>query len=324
MKSLRILLALALLGTSAAADDFVWNWRDQQVIARNDPSVGNTSRLKEAQRAALIELIVQRLRKPMAERGYDEDRIREIATTSRVNFVDLGDGKPVVFATSVGLEGGCDAKGNCPLWVFRPQADGYVSLLDESGASYTLQPSTSGGLADIVVMRHVTARQSNLTLRHYADGTYNVAGCYVANWPAPQEAEIEDPEIVPCGETFRPEGAKLDQPKAEDGAKPDQAKAEDKADTPKTDETKAGDTRAGGGHETQPQAGDGAKAAEPRLEDSTKAAEPSSGEANGEAKPGEKKAGDTATPAPGGDVKGDEAKPPSQPLPDAPTPQATP
>ena len=115
-------LAVIAICAIALAADFEWNWRDQQTIGRTDPSLGNTSRLTEPERAALIDAIVLRLQKPMSERGYDDERIREIASTTRLRFVDLGGDKPLLFATSLGLEGGCDAMSNCPLWIFRHSA----------------------------------------------------------------------------------------------------------------------------------------------------------------------------------------------------------
>jgi hypothetical protein len=208
--------AIVLLSLLALAADFEWNWRDQQVIGRSDPSVGNTSKLKEADRTTLIDAIVMRLQKPMSEQGYDDDRIREIASTSRVAFVELGDSKTAVFATSLGLEGGCDQLGNCPIWIFLKDADGYVSLLDTSAASYTLQSTSNNGVTDIVMMHHVSAKESGLVLYQYGDGKYADAGCYTALWPAAKSKnadeddkddagvnEVSDPQIAPCkaGET---------------------------------------------------------------------------------------------------------------------------
>ncbi len=191
----------------ASAADFAWNWRDQEVIGRNDLSVGNTSKLTEPQRTALIDAIVMRLQKPMSDAGYSADRIREIASTTRVRFVDLGEGKKVVFATSLGLEGGCDALTNCPLWIFRQEAEGYVSLLDTAGASYTLQPDSSNGLTDLVIMSHLSPTESRLTPYRYADGKYADSGCYTAVWPPAKDGEIQDPEISPC-KTAKPEESK--------------------------------------------------------------------------------------------------------------------
>ncbi|HKD84603.1 MAG TPA: hypothetical protein VKB58_07630 [Terriglobales bacterium] len=194
-----VALALAMSCALALAADFDWNWRSQATIGRNDPSVGNTSKLTEQERFALINAIVVRLDKPMAERGYDNDRIREIASTSRLRFVDLGgEGKTLVFATSLGLEGGCDALSNCPLWIFRHGDEGYVSVLDTVGASYTIQPTSTNGFSDLVIMRHESASESHLTLYSYADGKYSEAGCYIAHWPAPKDGDIQDPEIAPC------------------------------------------------------------------------------------------------------------------------------
>ncbi len=281
------LLVALLLAAVAAAEDFDWNWRNQQVVGRNDPSVGNTSKLKEADRTALIDMIVQRLQKPMSERGYDDDRIREIASTSRVLFVDLGDGKPVVFATSLGLEGGCDGMGNCPLWIFRHTKEGYLPLLDAEAASYTLQPA-EGTLSDLVLMTHVTARQSSLAVYHYAEGQYSDTGCYLANWPPPVDNQAQDPEIVPCKadeskpaktEEAKPaEAAPTDSkaaeptpeaPKAGEAAPAEPASAEPKPDAPKAEEAKPGDAPA------QPPPADAAPA-EPPKPDASPAEQPKS------------------------------------------------
>ena len=192
-------LTVVVVCALVLAADFDWNWRSQETIGRNDPSVGNTSRLTEDERFALINAVVVRLDKPMAERGYDNERIREIASTTRLRFVDIGgEGKTLVFATSLGLEGGCDALANCPLWIFRHGDDGYVSVLDTVGASYTIQPTSANGFSDLVIMRHESATESHLTLYSYADGKYNEAGCYTAHWSVPKDGEIQDPEIAPC------------------------------------------------------------------------------------------------------------------------------
>jgi hypothetical protein len=193
-------LLLALLSVPAVAQtaDFTWSWRDQEVIGRNDASVGNTSKLTEPERAQLIDAIVQRLQKPMTEAGYDDDRIREIASTTRIRFVEFGPGKPLIFATSMGMEGGCDPLGDCPLWIFRRSSGGFASLLDTIAASYTL-PSADG---DLVLMHHISKMQSELEVYRLEDGKLNHAGCYTANWPTPSDdpTQVSDPEIVACKE----------------------------------------------------------------------------------------------------------------------------
>jgi hypothetical protein len=192
-------LAMVAVCAIAVAADFEWSWHSQEVIGRNDPSVGNTSKLTEPDRTALIAAIVLRLQKPMSDQGYSDDRIREVASTTRVRFVDLGaEGKPLVFATSLGLEGGCDALANCPFWIFRHGEDGYVSLLDTLAASYTIQPTSTNGFSDLVILRHISASEGRLTLYNYADGKYVDAGCYTAIWPAAKDGETPDPEISPC------------------------------------------------------------------------------------------------------------------------------
>ncbi|MFZ0794801.1 MAG: hypothetical protein WAM65_13590 [Candidatus Korobacteraceae bacterium] len=192
-------LAVIAICAIAHAADFEWSWRSQEVIGRNDPSVGNTSKLTEPDRTALIAAIVLRLQKPMSEQGYSDDRIREVASTTRVRFVDLGgEDKPLVFATSLGLEGGCDALVNCPFWIFRHSEDGYISLLDAVATSYTIQPTGTNGFSDIVIARHLSASQSQLTLYNYADGKYVAAACYTAIWPPAKDGDTPDPAISPC------------------------------------------------------------------------------------------------------------------------------
>ncbi|MGC2110301.1 MAG: hypothetical protein WA655_12345 [Candidatus Korobacteraceae bacterium] len=198
VKFLRTWLTVIALSALAAAADFTWDFRAQEVIGRDDPSVANTSKLAEQERTDLINAIVVRLDKPMAARGYDNDRIREIASTTRIRFVQLGaDSKPVVLAMSVSMEGGCEGN-NCPFWIFQSSPDGYVSLLDTIAASYTVQPDSTNGFSDLVTMRHTSATESTLTQYRYQDGKYVDSGCYTATWPAAKEGEIQEPAIAPC------------------------------------------------------------------------------------------------------------------------------
>ncbi len=192
-------LVIVAVCALAFAADLEWNWRNQETLGRNDPSVGNTSKLTEPERAELIQAIVARLEKPMSDQGYDDDRIHEIASTSRVRFVDLGgDSKPLLLTASIGLEGGCDAMGNCPFWIFRHTEDGYVSLLDTVARSYTVQPTSSNGFSDLVLTRRTSADESRLTVYHYADGKYTDAGCYTATSPTSKDGESQDPVISAC------------------------------------------------------------------------------------------------------------------------------
>jgi hypothetical protein len=205
MSLCRIVVGVLLLlmpAFSAGQDSKLnWDWRTQEVIGRNDSSIGNTSKLTEPERSSLIDAIVLRLQKPMSDAGYDDDRIREIASTTRIRFVDLGDGKPLLLATSLGLEGGCDGMANCPMWIFRRTDEGFLALLTAIAASYTVQPA-EGGLSDLVLMHHITPRQSGLRLYHYTDLKLVDAGCFEASWPKPSDdpTQLSDPAIQPCNE----------------------------------------------------------------------------------------------------------------------------
>src|SRR5579863_9568893 len=132
-------LYLVLCAISVYAADFTWDWHNQEAIDRTDQSLGNTSKLTDPERATLINIIIARLKKPLTERGYDDDRIREIVSTTRLRFVDVGENKSVIMATSLGLEGGCDMLVNCPFWIFRQGKQGYVVMVGTDAASYTIQ-----------------------------------------------------------------------------------------------------------------------------------------------------------------------------------------
>ena len=193
-----LVLCVAAICAIALAADFAWDWHNQQVIGRTDTSLGNSSKLTEPERNALLDAVIDRLMKPMGERGYDDERIREIGLTTRLAFVDLGEDKPVVMATSLGLEGGCDELVNCPFWIFRYTPDGYVSLLDTVAASYTIQPTSTNGWSDLVMSRHVSPQESRLTLYKFDGSKYADAGCYTVTWPAPKGGEVQEPTITPC------------------------------------------------------------------------------------------------------------------------------
>jgi hypothetical protein len=191
-------MTLALCALAFAAD-FTWDWRNQEVIGRNDTSLGHTSKLTEPERAALIDTTVAKLKAPLTARGYDDARIREIASTTRVRFVDVGGEQPVMMATSFGIEGGCDMLANCPFWIFRPGKDQYVLMLESEAASYTIQPSMTAGYSDLVLARHMTPSDTRLMLYKFDDGKYADAGCYTAIFAPPKEGgSISDPEIAPC------------------------------------------------------------------------------------------------------------------------------
>jgi len=192
-----LMLVLALC-VAALAADFTWDWRKQEVIVRTDPGLNTTSQLTEPERAQLLDAVVALLKKPLSERGYESDRIREIASTTRLRFVELGEGNPVILATSLGLEGGCDALVNCPFWIFRQGKDGYVLMLETVAASYTVQPTASDGYPDLVIARHTTPSQNRLTVYKFANGKYADAGCYTATFVPAADGETTEPEIAPC------------------------------------------------------------------------------------------------------------------------------
>jgi hypothetical protein len=223
-KIFHAVVAVAAFCAVVWAADFTWDWRNQDVIARTDPALNTTSQLTEPQRAELLNAVVALLDKPLAARGYDNDRIREIASTTRLRFVELGEGKPVILATSLGIEGGCDVLVNCPFWIFRQDKKGYVLMLQTVAATYTKQPTASDGYSDLVIARRDTPSETRLTVYKYTDGKYSEAGCYTATFaPAAEGEGIANPAISPCGaQSTEPpkEGQPAEEPKGSPQTEP--------------------------------------------------------------------------------------------------------
>src|SRR5262249_1946312 len=98
-------------------------------------------------------------------------------------------------------EGGCDAMANCPMWIFRRTDEGFLSLLTAIAASYTVEAG-DGGMSDLVLMHHITPRQSGLRVYHYAELKLVDGGCFEAFWPQPSDdpTKVNDPDVQPCKE----------------------------------------------------------------------------------------------------------------------------
>jgi len=197
------LTALLCSGLIPAAD-FQWDWSNQQEIDSFSPKVSVGSGLSEDERAALIDSIADHLRPTMIGQGYSEERIRDVASSTRFKLVDLnGDGKPEVFATPNSLEAGCDPKSICPLWVLRPTVKGtFTFLLEAPAQTFTVQPTSTGGYADIVLQVHGSGFESDLMVYRFAMGKYVASGCYTATW-AEMDGEnvkkFDSPRVEPCG-----------------------------------------------------------------------------------------------------------------------------
>jgi hypothetical protein len=187
----------------ALAADFEWDWGNQQELTSYSPKLALGSGLSEADRTALIDAIAMQLKPPMAKEGYSDERIHDVASTTRYKLIDLnGDGKPEVFASPNTLEAGCDPKSICPLWILRRTPKGsYAFLLDVPAHTFTVQPTNTGGYADIVIQVHGSGFESELTVYRYAMGKYVPSGCYTATW-AEMDGErvkkFDSPRVEPC------------------------------------------------------------------------------------------------------------------------------
>ena len=184
--------------SSAASQEFYWNWRDSQEL-NADQSLRN-AKLSLYQKKAIARAIAKQLRPLMFDFEIkSEGQLQKAALDTRVKMIDLNnDGVPEVVAQGMA---GCSPTGNCMLWIFQKSPRGYRLLLKGEAQTFTIQPTTTGGFRDVVLSMHGSATDSSLTEYQYIDGVYRDVGCYEASWKVLEgdnERELKEPRITSC------------------------------------------------------------------------------------------------------------------------------
>jgi hypothetical protein len=212
----RIILGLFMLAASVGAGGqeaarplppappFHWNFREIQELGVKD-ALDQTKALSPTERSTLIDTIAATLGSDgEGENSQSKAQLRAIASRTRVKLIDLnGNGKPEVIAQAVGLESGCSPTGNCPIWVFMKSGNQYKSILGRDAIqTFTIQPTSTNGLRDIVLGMHGSATEQELHLYRFEGQQYRETACYEANWSrlvGDDVQELKEPEIDPCG-----------------------------------------------------------------------------------------------------------------------------
>jgi hypothetical protein len=188
-----------LIGRSSAApQEFHWNWRDSQEL-NTDQSLCN-AKLSRHEKKAIRRAIADQLRPLMFDLEIkSEDQQQKAALDTRIKMIDLNnDGIPEVVAQAMA---GCSPTGNCMFWIFQKSPQGYWLLLKGEAQTFTIQPTATDGFRDVVLSRHGSATESGLTEYQYIDGIYRDVGCYDASWKVlegDEERELKEPRITPC------------------------------------------------------------------------------------------------------------------------------
>jgi hypothetical protein len=137
-----------------------------------------------------------------------EQELQETAAHTRIKAVDLsGKGGEEFLAQSFGVQS-CSPTGNCESWVLRQKDDNYSVILHRGAAqSFTIQPTMTNGLHDLVLGMHGSATMQGLTLYRFDGAMYRRAGCYVLNFTTlGKDGEVhnlDEPRITPCAKLPR-------------------------------------------------------------------------------------------------------------------------
>ena len=196
---------VAVVGAAAkvtglsTAENFRWNWRDQQELTSAQSL--RSARLAANDRAALASAISRQLRRQDFGNSSKE-QLRNATLDTRITMIDLNNDRiPEVIAQAVA---GCSATGNCSFWIFQKDSSGYQMLLEADAIqTFTIQPTSNNGFRDIVLKMHGSATDSTLTEYQYKGGVYHEVGCYDASWTVLEDnnvRELNEPIITPCSQ----------------------------------------------------------------------------------------------------------------------------
>jgi hypothetical protein len=199
------LVSIVVAQQTAPPDEFRWDWRKAQELDWKD-NIANSKALSDAARASLVDALASQHHSfsvPWDEEGWQDLR-RRIALEASIKKAALtGEGEEDVVVEGHGvIYGGCSPTGNCPFWILRSAADGFVVILHGTAQTFTVQPTRTNGRRDIVLGMHGSATLTELRLYKFNGSTYRVSACYDANWQyLGKDGEyhsLKEPNITSC------------------------------------------------------------------------------------------------------------------------------
>jgi len=171
---------LSVAQTSSGSGKFHWDWRKAQYAQKR---LEDSTALPARTIQEIENFIAEQLRPLMSNLGIgSEKELQEIAAKTRIKSVLLAPHVRAFVVQGSGENSGCSLTGNCPFWLLKQSRDSYVLLLDEQAQSFTIQPTKTNGVYDIVLGLHASGLESQLT-EYKFDGTrYSERDCYLATW----------------------------------------------------------------------------------------------------------------------------------------------
>jgi hypothetical protein len=85
----------------------------------------------------------------------------------------------------------------------RHQGDSYSALLSAEAQTFTIQPSRTHGLHDIVLTRHASGVESEVKIYRFDGERYQEGECYTAYWAETDSNgelhKFDAPKLTSCG-----------------------------------------------------------------------------------------------------------------------------
>ena len=175
-----------------------WDWHHQEILTWKQ-SISQNEQIAQPERTRLLSAIMSRFRTT----DFDsQDQLRTTAAETRIKYVDLNDdGIPEVIAQAGG-DRGCSPTGNCTFWVFRRVGDTYTLLLESDAQTFSIQPTRSNNLYDLLLTRHDSAYESEIKPYKFDGKMYRKRGCYDAEWTQldsdGEYHDLKEPVISRC------------------------------------------------------------------------------------------------------------------------------
>jgi hypothetical protein len=202
-----VLLVLGIFASLAAAQQaatsrgFHWDWHKATALSWKQ-DIGSLH-LSTAEKNLLVAAIEPDFRGVLSDSGIKAAELEKDIAETRFELIDLDDGhtKEIIAQATDSFQ--CGATGNCASWVLHRDRDNYRVILKGMAQTFTIQPTRTNGLRDIVLGLHRSATWQKLHLYNFDGSSYRDTACYDAMWEVLDEKgeihSLNAPRISPCG-----------------------------------------------------------------------------------------------------------------------------
>ena len=191
-------VCVAQTRNQAGCSDLKWNYRHSDELSWKQ-SISRNKRISASERARLSKAISQ----AVDDESVPPEKLKTVVDESRIKYLDLnGDKQPEVIVQA-GSDDYCSPTGNCSFWVFRRAGDEYELLLAARATqTYTVQPSSSHGLHDLILTQHGSAFESGGFEYRFDGNTYHLHRSFTVRWSSlPDQGEpqpLKEPLFTDC------------------------------------------------------------------------------------------------------------------------------